>query len=288
VAVLAGALVFVLGRGTPHASGTTLALSFRPGQVFRFHLMNRITGTLSASAVDLNTPIDLAVDETVSFRVVSVDSDGITTARVKLEKATASVNGRSEDVATGKDLEMRIARDGRILQSGGVAFGSEDGNGAAFPGTDQFLPILPDGRVAPGDSWSKTFTVRFPLGDGSLRYSTDNTLLRYEPLNGVRSAVIQSDVKVPLGISIDARKFFLSAGMTESEIPPEAKGSLRYDGQMESLQTAWYDAVSKQILKSTARGTMDLRMTFHGFEGADQVGEIRILGTFDTQFDNLS
>lgn len=288
VAVLASAVVFVLARGEQHASGTTLALSFKPGQVYRFHLVNRITGTFSSDAAGLNAPIDVGVDETVAFRVISVDRDGITTARVKIEDATATANGASSPGPAGKELEMRIARDGRILQSGGVAFGSEEGAGAAFPGTDQFMPILPDGKVAPGDSWSKSFTVRFPLGDGAIRYETENTLQRYEPLNGVRAAVIQSDIKIPLKLTIDPRTFFVAAGTDESEIPPDFHGTLRYDGRMESVQTAWYDAVGRQTLKSSARGTVDLRMSFEGFKGADQLGEIQLLGTFDTQFENLT
>ena len=80
MAVLTGALVFVLARGEQHASGTTLALSFKPGQVYRFHLVNRITGTFSSDGAGLNAPIDVGVDETVAFRVISVDRDGITTA----------------------------------------------------------------------------------------------------------------------------------------------------------------------------------------------------------------
>jgi len=79
MAVLAGALVFVLARGEQHASGTTLALSFKPGQVYRFHLVNRITGTISSDGAGLNAPIDVGADETVAFRVISVDRDGIIT-----------------------------------------------------------------------------------------------------------------------------------------------------------------------------------------------------------------
>jgi hypothetical protein len=131
---------------------------------------------------------------------------------------------------------MRIARDGRILSSGGVALGSEDGTGTAFPGTDQFMPILPDEKVPPGDTWAKSYTTRFPLGEGAIRYTTENELLRYESLNGVRSAIIQSDIKIPVDLSIDPRKFFLAAGVGESEIPPDFRGTLRYDGQMEPLR----------------------------------------------------
>jgi hypothetical protein len=92
LAVLAGAFVFVLARSQEHASGTALVLSFKPGQQYRFHLVNRIIGSFISDAAGFNTPIDLSVDETVVFRVLSVDRDGITTARVEIEDATATGN----------------------------------------------------------------------------------------------------------------------------------------------------------------------------------------------------
>ena len=58
--------------------------------------------------------------------------------------------------------------------------------------------------------------------------------------------------------------------------------------QLARVQTAWFDPVSREALKTTARATIDLRLTLEGFPGADQVGEIRLLGTLDSRFDNLT
>jgi hypothetical protein len=288
IALAIGGLVFAFSRNSQQSSGSTFVLAFARNESFRFHLYNRITGTFSASAIGFNQPVDLVIDETVLLRVVSVDRDGVATAQVEVEDATGKVNGEAVPAPSGTRLEMRIAPDGRILESNGVTFGSEGGSGNAFPGTDQFMPVLPDGKVSPGDKWSKNFTVAFPFGTGAIHYETHNQLLRYEPLNGVRAAVIESDIKSPFKLTMDPRKFFQAAGVDRSELPDGFRGTLRYRGGFEALQTAWFDPVSREALKTTARATIDLRLTLEGFPGADQVGEIRLLGTLDSQFDNLT
>jgi hypothetical protein len=287
VLMVAGLVIAVTSTGQEYrASGATFALSFTEGDRYRFHLEHALRGTMSTET-GINQTFGVSIDERVSFRVVSVSADGVATADVTIDKANAQANGISYPVPRST-IRIRVAKDGRVLSSGGLTFGAEGSSSSSiFPSMDQVMPLLPDGKVQPGDRWTQNFSVPFPLGSGSLQYETSNQFLRYEALGGVRAAVIQSEILVPLKLTMDPGKFLEAAGGDLSQLPAGLDAKLKFGGNVHSVQTSWYDLGGKQALKSSAHGSMDLRLKFTG-AGTGDIPEVRFLGTFDTQFETLS
>jgi hypothetical protein len=286
ILLVTGLLIAVTSSEHPsRASGATLALSFTEGNTSRFHLTYSLTATMSTET-GINQSFRISIEERVSLRVVSIDADGVATVNATIDKAKAEANGASYPVPRAT-TRLRVSKDGRILSSGGLALSTGgSGSGSVLPSMDQYLPLLPERKVLPGDRWSKDFAVPFPLGKGSLRYQTDNQLLRYETLAGTRAAVIQSDILVPMKLTMDPLKFLEAAGGDLSQVPPGFDAKLRLRGSMSGVETSWYDLAGKKALKSTMHGSMDMRMSFTG-SGAGDVPEIRFLGTFDGSFESL-
>src|SRR5437660_1475703 len=119
----------------------------------------------------------------------------------------------------------------RSPKSLAIALAGQGDAGTLFPGTDQFVPLLPDHAVKPGDYWTKVFDQDFPFGSGHLHYVTRNLYVRDETVNGVNAAVISSSVKLPLDFNIDLHKLAQAIGQGADKVPSGAKmtfgGSVR-------------------------------------------------------------
>ncbi len=132
VALIAAGLVFAFrpanqrGASTPSTSASpppsgppiVLSLAFDAHKPFRFHLANTIDATFSVPSEGF-ARIIMKIDERATLRVVSVDRNGTATVQVTIERASASVNGGRLRIPPGRTLQLRIARDGRILSTGG-------------------------------------------------------------------------------------------------------------------------------------------------------------------------
>src|SRR4029453_6150055 len=104
---------------------------------------------------------------------------------------------------------IQIASDGRVLSAGGLSLGGAgQTQGFGFPGMGQLTPILPDDGDAGsvGDTWDKEFSQDFPFGDGTIEYSATSTYLRNETVDGREAAVIQTQMTVPIDLTLDLAK----------------------------------------------------------------------------------
>jgi hypothetical protein len=284
VALAAGAVAFLLTRG----GGVALAMQFREGQAYRYRLTMTFDGE-----VDLGTEIQdfqFEMEETFSLDVESIDEEGIATVRMTIEDLSASADG--DTVPTpDEDLEfrLRIAPDGRILESGGLGFATGPNTGPGFPGLDQFAPLLPDGSVSPGDSWTTEFEQAVPFFDEPLRFEATSEFLRNETVGAVEAAVIRTRTTIPLDFSLDVREVLAAIGEDDSDLPESSDPVLVYGGKVVLVQTNWFDPEKGEILESSTDATVDMNLRIEGVPEEElDVDELGVAGDMTIELQRLA
>jgi hypothetical protein len=232
------------------------------------------------------------MNETVGWKVVGIDDEGVATVRVSVEGISGSVNGQPlPGTVEGQSTTLRVTSDGQILDANGLSFGSTGGSGlGGFPGMDQVTPILPDHEVAPGDEWDKEFSQSFPFGDGKIEYTAHSTFDRYETLHGVRAAVVTTRYTVPLDFSVDLNELAKAFGGSDGEQLPGMGGmdaTIEYGGSGRFTQTSWLDLAGKQVVKTTSNGDFDMTMAFPGLEEQLGTSDFGMSATFSMQMTRL-
>jgi hypothetical protein len=239
-----------------------LALKFTPGQTVRYRVGLTMDGTATNEAE--SSPYRLDVTETVTWRVRSLDARGIATLDLSVDGGTVTVNGQAHPASTAAPATvLQVAPDGRILsvQDPGVLPGR--GAGAGFPGLDQLTPVLPLRPVMPGSSWSRVYDQAFPLGEGTLHYTTANRFVRYEDTGGVRTAVLSGSLSVPVEVTVDVNRL---GGVQGSANPAGGTTpTIGYRGTSSARQTAWVDPKAGVLVRLATMGTVDMTLSFQGF-----------------------
>lgn len=270
VALAAAAFVFLFSSGP--GQQPAIALQFVEGESMRYRMSMELRGRIAAPGMEEQGVI-VAMDATVGMDVVSVDSSGVADVDVSLDRMQVRVNGRRVQVPA-QGGRMRLAPDGRILE-GGFLSDSVSSSGAGVPGLDQFAPILPEGEVAAGDTWSKEFAVPVPFGDGGITLRTTNTLLRYQKVGGQRAAVVVSHIDAPFDFNVplsELSEFVGEGGPTE--------GVVAYDGSMVLDMTATVGTADGTMIDSETDGTFEIRMSFHGTPGIPEGEQATFNGSF--------
>jgi hypothetical protein len=175
-----------------------------------------------------------------------------------------SMNGTTNTTTTntGGTIDMKVAKDGRVLSVNGNAFGSS----AALPGMTGtqggvVSAILPDHPVKPGDTWTKTYDQPNPLGGSAIHATSNNTYLRDETVGSVKAAVIESKLSTDLDMTID-----LSSMLGAPGTPPpmgEAPGAetMSMKGTSTSDATTWIDTSAGRIIKTHSTGSVNATLT---------------------------
>jgi hypothetical protein len=294
VAVIAGAVAFVVsGRDAAEdGSPTALSLAFARGETTRYRISMQMDASVNLGAMG-QQPMDVDMTETVAWRVVSVDDDGVATVELTIEDLSGTVNGVDAPTEVPKQsLRFRITPNGQILSTTGVALGAIGGTGfGGFPGMDQMTPILPDDEVKPGDSWDKDFSQEFPFGKGKLEYAAHSTFERYETIDGVEAAVIATTYEVPIDITLDFGELLRAFGGSPRPEAKEMRGiQIFYGGSGKFSQRAWVDLERKEVLRTTADGTFEMTV---GIKGAPKeagdfpVDDMSFEGTFSVKMERL-
>jgi hypothetical protein len=277
IALVGGLIAFnAIGGEGGSASAQTLTLAFTPGQTETYTTHMTMDGEMNAGELLGSQPVVMDVTQTVTWEVASVDADGVATVDVTVEEMTGTVNGTAipDPASSTGPIEMRIAPDGRILSAGGMSFAGLDRTGGAnFPGMGQMTPLLPDGPVQPGDTWTKDFSQEVPFGEGTIGFTSTSTLERYEDVDGVNAAVVTTEFTVPMDFTIDLAEALDAMGGAEG-VPTGATGladaKIAFGGSGRIHQTAWVDPDAKQMLKMSSSGSFDMTMAYTGlaaFEG---------------------
>lgn len=286
LALVAGLVTFATlgGRGSS-AAARPLALSFTPGERETYRLHLTMDGTITAGDLLGETPMEIDLTQVFTWEVADVDDEGVATIEVTVEEVSGAVNGIEvpADPSPMPSFEMRVAPDGRILEAGGLSFAGADlSGGASFPGMGQMTPLLPDHPVAPGDTWTTRFSQGNPFGEGEISYRATSTFEREEDLDGVRTAVIGTEMTVTMDLTISSDELLAAMGEDPSGAPdvPRLHGvGIAYGGQGSFTQHAWVDLGAGTALKVASSGTFDVTMTFTGLDALEG-REIAFRGNF--------
>jgi hypothetical protein len=285
VLVVAAGSFLVLNRKGPNGEGTAFALSLVQGQTYHYQMGLTFNGTVSAGGQQV--PFNMKASESISWKIDSVDQDGVANVTMSIEKLSATVNGVRSPSDLPPPVKIRVARDGRVLTAGNIALAGQGDAGTLFPGSDQFVPLLPDHPVQPGDYWTKNFDQDFPFGSGHLRYVTRNLYVRDEMVNGVNAAVISSSVKLPLDFSIDLHELAKAIGQAGGQVPSGAK--MIFGGSADVTTLAWLDVQHGELVKSSGNGRIDMTVELKGVPDLQNLGaaKIGIAGNISVDVTNL-
>ncbi len=292
LALVAGALVMVLTRGGDSAEAQPLALTFTQGQSETYAIHQTMNGQVSSDLLG-DMQLDMDMTQVLTWRVRSVDDQGVATIEVSVTEMSGSVNGMEipAEASATPPVELVIAPDGRIVSAGGLALGGAgQTQGFGFPGMGQLTPILPDAgdAVAPGDTWEKHFSQDFPYGDGTIEFTATSTYDRNETVNGVEAAVIVTQMSVPMDFTLDFQELLDSLGddlgaAGATGIGALADATITYSGRGDISQTSFVDLGAKQLLRTKSTGDFDITMGFGGLAGFE--GTMAFTGTFTQELE---
>lgn len=265
VLALSAAGAFLLTR--PQGSDVALALDFQEGATQRYRLHVAMDGNVEAAIMEV--PFNMEMTEVIALHVVDIDASGAATLEAEIESLTGTVDGipiPPEAVSEVPDTRLTISPDGRVVTRGGLVFQAPTSAAGPITSANQLFPLLPDRPVGPGDSWDRDYRQPIRFADGVLEMSTDNEFSRYEDIDGVRVAVLESRFSMPLDFTIDLEKFSELAGQSPPEPVPEV--TVQYDGGMEGDQTVWLDAALGEVVRSEGSADMDFSMRARGGSAA--------------------
>lgn len=258
------ALFLVAACGTFGAQAQSISLAYKAGETFNygFHLVMKYT--IAASGMSIPLDMDLGAKETVSVK--AVDSSGTADLSIDISNISVktSMNGTTNTTTTktGGTLEMKVAKDGRVLSGNGDAFGSS----TALPGMTGtqggvVSAILPDHPVKPGDTWTKTYDEPNPLGTGAIQATSNNTYLRDESVGSVKTAVVESKVTTSLDMTLDLSSMFGEMPTPPSTGAAPGAKTLSIKGTSKSDTTTWIDTSARDIVKTHSSGSVDATLT---------------------------
>ena len=187
------------------------------------------------------------------FQVTAVDTDGTAALDVELVDISGTSNGQPLPPLGTQRTTRRVAADGRILGGGPSGAAAIK---VAIPAADQTYAILPARPVRPGDAWSVDFERPNPFGTGSWKVHSENRLLRYEQVAGVRAAVVASRLSTPFDVDLDPAQLGQPAGV-----------ALHEAGTVTAEDTTWLDPAAGRVLKTSSQSRFDVAITVNGAAG---------------------
>jgi len=258
------AFFLVTACGTFGAQAQSISLAYKTGDTFKygFHVVMKYTIGASGMSIPLN--MDLGAKETVTVK--SVDSSGTADLSVDINNVSIkmSMNGTTNTTTTntGGTIDMKVAKDGRVLSVNGNAFGSS----TALPGMTGtqggvVSAILPDHPVKPGDTWTKSYDVPNPLGASAIHATSNNTYLRDETVAGVKAALVESKVNTNLDMTIDLSSMLGAAGTPTPTGGAPGAETLSMKGTNTSDTTTWIDTSARRIVKTHSSGSVNATLT---------------------------
>jgi hypothetical protein len=265
--LLAAIVAAVIGGSSGSSSrGTFLSLGFGDKGSTSLYRSQRVMRGYVQVSTGSQSPFELSMTEMDTVRVAARAG-----AATKLDLASndwGSFNGQTlQPVAI--DTSVVLGSDGRITSGGKIPLTTSQGNIGGMPGTDLFLPILPDHPVEAGDTWDVSYRRPFAIPDGgALEYQTTNKLVRFDSVAGTRTAVVSTTGRVPLDVTVDLAEVrrlapdLVNQLITSLQLTRQAK--FKYRGVVTYQLRSTLDTASHQLLTSRVNGTAHMRVTVSG------------------------
>jgi len=269
------ALFLVAGCGTLGVQAHTISLAYKAGDTYKYTLHAVLKYTIGAAGISIPFNLDMSAKETV--KVKSVDSSA--TADLSIDLTDLSVKTTTNGVTntttttTSTTVEVKVAKDGRVISVNGSALGSGTLPGLSGSEGGIVSAILPDNAVKPGDTWTKNYDQANVAGTtGSIHVTTDNKYLRDEQVNSVNAAVVESKINANLDLKLDLSSLGHGATLFPSTGSTSGLQSLAIKGTTSTDVTSWIDASAHRIVKSHSSGTLDATMTMNMTSGSTTPG----------------
>ena len=194
--------------------------------------------------------------------VLALNVSGLGEASTELRVSTSgtelSFAGETYDGNALVDQTLNVGADGTTDV---MLAATSDPTGAGYYYADLIFPVVPQEPAATGDTWSIAVDVAMAQGTGGTSYDGTGQLVRFEKLNGTRTAVVRNVLDLTYGYTIEAGRS--SALVVGGD--PSALGTVEVSGSGTYTITAWVDPSSGRVLKSVGAGTYDLTTTRSGF-----------------------
>lgn len=266
------AIVIVAACGSFGAQAHTVSLAYKAGDTYKYGLHIVMKYTITAAGLSIPFNLDMSAKESIAVKSVDASGTadlGVTVSNMSLK---TSINGTTNTTTTttAQSLDMKVAKDGRIVSINGTAFDNTSFGGVSGVQGGLISAILPDKAVKPGDTWSKTFDQPNPFGVGSSQVTSNNTYLRDEN----NAAVIESKINGTLNMSIDPSAL---AGQSGTPVVPStgAAGgvqSISIAGTSTSDVTSWIDLSAKRLVKTRSTGSVNATLTVNMAAGSTTPG----------------
>jgi len=174
-----GVLLVLLSAacGQQSDQGRTLRIGYRAAAVHHFRYHSTMTGTEQRAGSGQKRDDAQRTTDAV-WRVVAVDGRG-----------AATIDQTLSDAVGGASWRFTVAPDG--LVTGAPAPGV-----MPVPGSTQFLPVLADRPVRPGDAWKSDVRLT-----GQAPLHVQNEFARYDTWRGRRVAVLTSRIAGPFELA---------------------------------------------------------------------------------------
>lgn len=266
------AIVLVAACGSLGVQAHTVALSYKAGDTYKYALHIVMKYTIATSGLSIPFNLDMSAKESVAVK--SVDSTGTADLGVTVTAVSVrtTINGTTNTTTTtsSQSLDMKVAKDGRIVSINGTAFDNTSFGGVAGVQGGLISAILPDKAVKPGDTWTKSFDQPNAFGSGSSHVTSDNKYLRDDG----NAAVIESKINGSLDMSIDTSAIAGQSG-TPPVPPTGAAGgvqSISIAGTSTSDVTSWIDLSAKRLEKTHSTGNVNATLTVNMAAGSTTPG----------------
>jgi hypothetical protein len=259
--------IFVVAAcGSIGAQAQSISLAYKTGDTFKYGFHAVMKYTIAAAGMSVPLDMDLGAKQTVTVK--SVDSSGTADMSVDINNVSIkmSMNGTTNTTTTntGGTIDMKVAKDGRVLSVNGNAFGTS----TTLPGMTGtqggvVSAILPDHPVKPGDTWTKSYDEPNPLGPSSIHATSNSTYLRDDTVGGVKTAVIESKVSTNLDMTIDLSSMLGASGMPPATGGPTGAETLSLKGTSISDTTTWIDTSARRLVKTHSTSSVDATLTIN-------------------------
>lgn len=267
VAVLvAGAIGYVaLGRGG--GDGRSLARVFVPGETHRYLFETNVRG--SSGIAGLSFTQEFAIRMELTEETMSVDSDDVATVRYTVDFADTTADGIPQPLGIdrGSSFTYRVGRDGRVVGSVGPR-AELSGDVAPVAGLfdlGSLSPLLPDGTVNPGDSWTIEHEFDVPLSEKPVEALTEGTYVRDRDVGGHPTIVVRARTAVPLDFLVDFEQLFGSLGADAPGVPNisiDLQQRFSGDATLRTTSTILKDSARPIWIVGTA--TIDAKLSVAG------------------------
>lgn len=282
LAVLGGAGVFFVFGSSGTAEAAVYRRVFTPQESHTYRFTMSMTGSVEAGPV--TEPMDVSMAMTITERTLAVDPDGTATVEQAVGSVEMTVNGTRAPVpdVDGLAVTARIAPDGRVLEIEGLSalgLGDTGPIGELF-GPNSMGPLLPADKVAPGDSWTVTEKVPNPLLDQAMTVTARNRLVERSSRDGVETALIRSQLEMPMDFEISMRELIALMEQQTGERLPNGglpRGAVFvYEGGMTMNLLQTVEVGTSRPLRITGDGDADVRMKIKGVPGGALEMQMRL------------